>query len=320
MKKLFCSFLLIFYILNFAQILPKITYQDFGCAKPVAKIEIIYYSFQNKIAIDKRKEVCIFNKEGKIEKIIREDYDNNSKSEINYFYKNSLLAKETLINKGNSTENYDLNYIYNKENKLISTDYKSQEYNETYNYKYKGKNLTKAVGESDGDKFNEEYFYDKNNNLYKLKRTDSSGDENYYTTILYLKGVEIGGYSQDYEYPYFVFKNKKTEINYTIISEKGIEKLKNLEKDLEKGTALDGEDLNNQIYQMAEKKVDAEFSFGNFNLIKDGTIVANVDLEKHGNNPEFISFRKIYFSDGTELGTTDFDIFIYNEIKYLLKK
>ena len=80
-----------------------------------------------------------------VEKIIREDYDNNSKSEINYFYKNGLLSKETLINKGNSTENYDLNYIYNKENKLISTDYKSQEYNETYNYKYKGKSLTKTM-------------------------------------------------------------------------------------------------------------------------------------------------------------------------------
>ncbi|SEG54749.1 hypothetical protein SAMN05421847_2657 [Halpernia humi] len=319
MKKLIYLFLFSIFNFGFAQILPKVSYEDFGCSKPIAKMEIVYYSFKDKFVLDIRKEIYHFNKEGKLEKIEKEDYDNYSKSEINYFYKNGLLTKETLINKKNPTENYEMIFEYNKDNKVIATAYKSQEYNETYRYKYQGKNLVKAIGESDGEKFEENYLYDKNNNLYQLKRTDFSSKQKYNTTVLYLKGVEIGGYSQNYDYPYFVFKNEKAEINFGIISEKGIEKLKNLENELASGNDLEREDLNNQIYQLADKKVDAEFSYGNFNLIKDGSIVANADLEKSGKDPEFLNFRKIYFADGTEVGTSDFDIFVYNEIKHILK-
>ena len=319
--------LLLLFALQFctAQILPKLSYQDYGYTKPVSKIEIIYYSFKDKVVIDKKKEVFLFNKDGKIEKIQKENYDDNSKSEINYFYKNGLLTKEThiskeaLINKENLAENSELIYEYNKDKKVIATYYKSQNYTKTYHYKYNGKNLVKAVGESDGEKFEENYLYDKKNNLYKLNRTYSSGKVNLNKTSLYLKGVEIGSYSEKYEDPYLVFKNEKAEIYYNIISSKGLIKLKNLENELMLGNDFEREDLNSQIYQLAQKKVDAKFSFGNINLNKDGNIVANAELKKNGEDPEFVSFRKIYFADGSELGTADFDIFVYNEIKNLLK-
>lgn len=317
------QFSLLFFALQFctAQVIPQISYKDFGFEKKIAKFQKTTFEFKDKIALDKEKEIYIFNDAGNISKVISETYGNqeNLKATVEYFYKDGKLVKEVGTFPNDQQMNFTSDYVFDAKNKIISSKFEGDGYEEKIKYHYKNNRLEKSSGDYNGTPASEKYFYDLKGDLYKKIHEESFSGNMESSIYLYHNGKEIANYTKNYINSRISSINKKANFNYNIITEKGILKLKDLEKKLSSGESKGLEDLPNQIFKWGKENKDLSYSNGQFSLYKDNELVATADVEKPFTDLETLTFYEITYPDGSKVGSTDFNIFYYNELKSYLK-
>lgn len=317
------QFLLLFFALQFytAQVIPQISYKDFGFEKKIAKFEKVTFEFKDKVALDREKEIYIFNEEGNIAKVVSETYGNqeNLEATVEYFYKDGKLIKEVGTFPNDKQMNFSSDYIFDEKNNIISSKFDGDGYEEKIKYHYKNNRLEKSTGDYNGTSGSEQYYYNPKGQLYKKVHKDSFSEEKNTSTNLYHNGKEIARYTENYIAPRISSIDKKANFNYNINTEKGILKLKDLEQKLSNGETIGLEDVPGQIFKWGKENKDLSCSNGQFSLYKDSEVIATADVEKPFTDLEILTFYEITYPDGSKAGSTDFNFFYYNELKSYLK-
>lgn len=316
------SFLFFFLFLSkalFAQI-PEISNADFGYSKKVAKIEIMYYSFEDKFVLDQKKEEYLFNDNGNIIKCRTTFLDDNSSVEKDYFYKDGLLQtireKKTSSNvKTNS--NTTINYTLKNKPEVIVYDH--IDYKDIYKITYnEEETISEIFGKFSGN-FQYRYFNKLSKNLIKT-HLDYYSDNKVTLTEeeLFLNDSLIASYSSnENNLKLHTYTKNRKEIYQLDIKDAP----KTANEFLSLGDLVEEKnwtifDFRNVVTTIKDAKLISRELF--LKNEKNETIVGgNYDIEKQEVN--YLYFTKITYLDGTISGDTEFDYFKVNELKAILK-
>lgn len=214
---------------GFAQILPQVTYQDYGFHKQPLKVESIFYD----TSLDQPEAVSHtlreFNADGNLITYEHKSLIDHTWSKAKSVYQNKQLVQEKWTS-SNRYFNRSYTFHYNKNGQLARKKlrYEDGGFHNTW-YEYDGDKLIKTRGKSDDETTEEQFLYAKSNGaLYKSIFTQKFPDGNdLKTNTYYLEGKEIANYMEPNAYYNAHIYLNNLEVEFQLINQNNAnEKLK----------------------------------------------------------------------------------------------
>lgn len=303
----------------FAQI-PEVTYQDFGYQKKVAKVEVMLYSFQDKLVLDLQKEEFIFNEEGTIQSIKTTDFSDNSTYLKEFLYEANLLTTILETNSKQKDFNGKIKFAFNEDNDFSKIIYDKNDYQDAYIISYNNdKSIKEIYGQFQNSYQYEKYNYDENRSLWKKEVSYYEKDTVSLTSAeLYIDNKIAADMSSTKQYIKFYSYSANThEISRLKINDpsKIANEFLNL-GDLINEKDMTTSDFRKLILDLQDVKVITKETF-----LKNefGDWVINYYNDNLYSEINHFYFKKITYADGTVSGDSEFNIFKVNEVKAIAK-
>lgn len=316
MKQFFSVCLLLFVTIIYAQ-QPEISYKDLGFTKKIKKVETFTYSMEDKMVIDRSSDSYIFDENGNITNHEYHVYGKYASSTYeNSTYENGLLVKREILVKDRPNFNAIITFQYDKNKNLIKKTYQSKLYKNDFIFSYNNNNQLFEIKGIYANNYSVERFYYENERLVKSINQYFSKDNIQSETIkLYINDevvIECNPKNKLFvAYLNQDLQNMVLKMNYPepIQNVNGIETEITFEElsvfQLKEGLLND----RNKPFRLIEAN-----EVRKQNEHKDWIAQAGVYF-RHNQSEYYYSFRKITYEDGSVSGSTDFDIFIVNELK-----
>ncbi|WP_445720074.1 hypothetical protein [Flavobacterium sp.] len=321
MKLKFTILFISIYAFSFSQ-KNDVSFKDLGLHKKVIKVESMTYSMEDKMVYDTSNDIFNFDDNGAIlyhEFNIYGKYE-SSTYEHSKYENNKLIQRDvTVKNRPNFTS--FLTCKYDSNNNLKQQTQQAKYYNNDFFYTYDKKDRLIEIKGVYKNSYSIEKFYYENEKLYKTIiqyfKQDTVSSEN---IKLYIQEEVVVEYdvNDKFSKAYLNDENAKLliQLNYSdpLLNIEEIES--KIIKEQFSAKMLKDYLLNDDNKPFVKIIVNERFKNNEHN-----DWIAKVGVDKmHREEQIYYTFRKITYADGIESGSTDFDIFLVNELKTMLNK
>jgi hypothetical protein len=328
-KILFTAFALFIASGSTAQVLPDISYRDYGFSKPVKQVEQIYYSIDYNIDhprsienIEKVEKVTrTFNTDGDIESYKNQSFLDDSWAKSQSIYKKGRLHKQAWTH-SNPYLNRTYTYMYDKQGKITEEKIRFKDGSKSYiKFRYKDSLLTEIEADIDGTQSVTERYYSDKGKLYKeIHYQKVPNEADIVTHYFYLEDKEILSYvaPQSYFYATAYLKDKMGnnagEIKFKLIEDstaqsKLLKGIQRFDKEAPQDKLPFGlQEYSEQTLQAYEKNKDELKPYRMLLYLHDenNNTIAEAEVDLKAKNITGIGFSKIEYADGSTTGTTEF--------------
>lgn len=315
MKKYITLLCIGFSFLSYAQ-QPDVNYKDLGFTRKIKKVESFSYAMEDKSVTDKSSDSYEFDENGNI---IHHEYHVFGKyasaTSENSTYDNGLLVKREILVKNRPGFNAILTYQYDKKNNLIKKTYQSSQYKNDFLFSYdKSNKLAEIKGIYANNYSVEKFYYEKEKLLKSVTQFFSKDTVQSETIKLYIdEKPALEYYSNDTFLKAYLEDDNEfimLQMNYP----EPIQNMNGIESEI-KYEELSNEQLKenffndrNEIYRKIDVREVLKQNQNNDWIAKAG-------VDNRYNKYTYYVFRKITYADGSISGSTEFNIFLVNELK-----
>ena len=307
------------YAFTFSQT-DNVSYKDLGIQKKPVKIESMTYSMEDKFVTDNASDLYTFNENGSIllhEFNIYGDYA-SSTSEISKYENDKIMQREVTV-KNRPNFNSVMTFKYENDN-LKQKSYQAKYYKNEFLFSYdKDNRLIEIKGVYNSNYSIEKYYYNQEK-LYKTViqyfNNDTISSQN---MKLYIDDKVVVEYDGNDKFSKAYLKEEKSEMLLQLNHTKPLQEINKIESKIineNMSFAKFKEYLLNKSNAAYVKVIVNERCKNNEN----NDWIAKMGIDKmFKEERKYYTFRKITYADGTESGSTDFNIFTINELKAMFK-
>jgi hypothetical protein len=298
----------------------NVSYKDLGIQKKPVKIESMTYSMEDKFVTDNASDLYTFDENGSIllhEFNIYGDYA-SSTSEISKYQNDKIIQREVTV-KNRPNFSSVMTFKYENDN-LKQKTYQAKYYKNEFLFSYdKDNKLIEIKGVYNSNYSIEKYYYNQEK-LYKTViqyfNNDTISSQN---MKLYIDDKVVVEYDGNDKFSKAYLKEEKSEMLLQLNHAKPLQEINKIESKIineNMSFAKFKEYLLNKSNAAYVKVIVNERCKNNEN----NDWIAKMGIDKmFKEERKYYTFRKITYADGTESGSTDFNIFTINELKAMFK-
>lgn len=291
---------------------PKTYWQSYGFQKQPNFAKIAYYKSDSLGYEPVMAEVISFNKDGKlIQKYTRIFGKYASETAHNYVYKNGVLdSVNTLASAKNFNATQKLHYDANGLLQKVTATGVYTNFTDTYTYDHNG--MVSSIDRKYQNGGGKQAFFDHQQNIVTEKQSNTKGaiTETIFVydgdTVLasFIKGRPKVTLFDSYRRIHFETEVKENAMAYLL----DLRKLKqeNLQAFRDKIGVLRGKKMSTITFDIPAQASNME-----------GDWTKRLQLDKRFGVQRRLVFRQLKYADGTESGSTDFDLIFEHKIKYI---